>query len=263
MYLVDYHLHSKYSMDSEEEIINICNKAVEQRVSEIAITDHVELQNPTTFPNFKAREAEIVRLNKFFGERLTVKSGMEIGQAHRFKKEAENIFASVHMDFVIGSLHETEQFGSHAKISFTKSNIESFFEAYFDELLQLARYTDYDVLGHITLPFRYIPDDLLVTYSPEHYFDKYDELLKTVIARGKGIEVNASGLRTKLQVTMPPLSLLKLYRQLKGEVITIGSDGHSCRSALYGIDECVNLLREAGFEHYSTFVNRSCEMIDL
>ena len=59
----DYHLHSEFSFDSSEKIENICKKAVEEGISEIAVTDHAELplRENAPWPDFE-RRAEIIRV---------------------------------------------------------------------------------------------------------------------------------------------------------------------------------------------------------
>ena len=42
MFLIDYHMHSKYSFDGKEEICDLVSSAKAHGISEIAITDHVE-----------------------------------------------------------------------------------------------------------------------------------------------------------------------------------------------------------------------------
>ncbi|MEI3374940.1 MAG: PHP domain-containing protein [Coprococcus catus] len=43
MYLADYHMHSKYSFDGSEELDTICQTAIRRGLSEIAITDHMDI----------------------------------------------------------------------------------------------------------------------------------------------------------------------------------------------------------------------------
>ena len=97
----DYHLHSEYSMDSREKIENLCVKAVSEGIREIAITDHAEMQKPEELPDFKTRIEEIKRLNHCFDGSVLVKSAMEIGQAHRYSNESENLISNHYFDFII------------------------------------------------------------------------------------------------------------------------------------------------------------------
>ena len=51
-------------------------------------------------------------------------------------------------------------------------------------------------------------------------------IFKTIIPKGKGIEVNTSGFAYGLDSAMPSIDILKLYKELGGEIITVGSDAH-------------------------------------
>ena len=83
-----------------------------------------------------------------------------------------------------------------------------------------------------------------------------DEILKNVIARGKGIEVNTSGLRQGIGATMPGLRTLKRYRELGGTVITVGSDAHRPQDVGADLDGAAKLLKEAGFTKTCSFERR-------
>jgi len=260
---IDYHLHSEYSMDSREPLKNIHDKAVSEGMEEIAVTDHAELQSPEDLPDFRRREAEIQSLNENASGILTIRSGIEIGQPHRFVQEAQSLLRGHSFDFVIASLHELEGFGSTAKFAFDRDSAPFFFAQYFKELRDIAAFSDYDVLGHVTLPFRYVPDALMAEFHPLRYRREYEDIFRIVIGRGKGIEVNTSGLRTKLKETMPGLDLLRCYHSLGGNVITVGSDGHSCRSAFLGIKEGMEMIRKAGFQSCAVFSQRIGKQVTI
>ena len=52
------------------------------------------------------------------------------------------------------------------------------------------------------------------------------KILKIVIQDGKGIEINTSSRRYGLKDSTPSRDILKLYKELGGKIITIGSDSH-------------------------------------
>jgi histidinol-phosphatase (PHP family) len=59
--------------------------------------------------------------------------------------------------------------------------------------------------------------------------------------------------------TMPPVSLLRLYRECGGEIITIGSDAHQKEYVGLYQKEAGELLQEAGFNYLTTFTCRKPE----
>ena len=254
----DYHLHSEYSFDSSEKLEKICRKAVEEGLAEIALTDHTEfpLRESAPWPDFARRDAELETCREKFGARLKILSGTEKGQPWRdAEREAE--LSAVGLDFIIASVHELDGFSDPRSYPYSRENAEAFVNAYLQQMTHMAQICDYDVLGHVTWLFRFFPAEILEEFPPERFREGYEGLFRAVIERGRGIEVNCSGLRMPtIGKTLPSLPLLKLYRELGGEIVTVGSDGHSCRSAFSGLEEGYEVLREAGFSFAAAFESR-------
>ena len=259
MKLFDYHLHSSFSFDSEEQISNICEKALECHVAEIAITDHIEFpqSEKAPWPDFTARERLIEENRQKYKDRLEIRSGAEIGQGWKEPERMREIIDREQFDFVLASVHALESCANPRSFQFTKMNLLPFFQEYFQQMKEMAEYCDYDCIAHVTYLFRFVPKELLQEFPPEYYERDYRELFEIIVSRGKGIEINCSGLRMpNLQTTLPSPQILKLYRQCGGTVITIGSDGHSCRSAFSGVGYGMKVLKEVGFQTVSCFKKR-------
>ena len=100
-------------------------------------------------------------------------------------------------------------------------------------------------------------------YSYEKFQDVIDEILKALIARGKGIEINTGGLKYGLGHPNPTEAILKRYHKLGGEIITIGSDAHAPEHVAYDFDKVPGILREAGFKYFTVFKKRQPEFFLL
>ena len=72
-------------------------------------------------------------------------------------------------------------------------------------------------------------------------------------SKGKAIELNTSGLRQVLGDTMPNFHLLKRFRELGGEYVTLGSDAHKAEELGEGIPRAMEMLEEAGFEYRTVY----------
>ena len=111
--------------------------------------------------------------------------------------------------------------------------------------------------------------DLIKRYDQEgeYPFEKIkpvvEDILKIVIADGKGIEVNTSAKRYGLKDTMPSRDILRSYKNLGGEIITIGSDSHKPDQLGYGIYEAQELLKDIGFQKICTFEKMNPIMHEL
>ena len=118
--------------------------------------------------------------------------------------------------------------------------------------------------GHLDYAIRYAPNGPH-TYEYSEYQDVLDEILKTIISKGKGIEINTSNLREGLTFTNPTADVVKRYKELGGEIITVGSDSHQQDSAGVGCGFNVarQILLSAGFKHYNVFSNRTPIALNL
>ncbi|MBR2742391.1 MAG: histidinol-phosphatase HisJ family protein [Clostridia bacterium] len=264
MYLIDYHTHSHNSFDGYISVDRIVSRAVELGIRELAVTDHYEcsdLRTPMAY-DFEKSEGEIVEARKKYGDKIKLLYGVELGQMH-FEPELCKLFcARNRFDFVIGSVHNLKNDLDLYFVEYDAENSKSLFDEYLSELYALAANADYDVLGHITYPLRYIKRDGQAI-DLNDWAGRLDEILKAVIDRGRGIEVNTSGLGGLLGDTMPPFSLIKRYRELGGEIITAGSDAHKRAHVGSGIEEALKMIREAGFEYITTFEQRKPSFVKI
>ncbi len=155
------------------------------------------------------------------------------------------------MDFVILSVHQAEDQEFWTQDFQKGRSQKEYHERYYEEMLQLVReYQDYSVLGHMDLIVRY---DKKGRYPFEKTGPLVLEILKKVIEDGKGIELNTSYHRYRLTDTTPSKDILKLYRKLGGEIITIGSDSHKPSHLGTYIEEEKELLKSLGFRFFCTY----------
>src|SRR5699024_12321500 len=88
----------------------------------------------------------------------------------------------------------------------------------------------------------------------DHNFnDLNQQNLKKIIHKGKRIEVNTSSYRYWMTSGMPRVDILKLYKELGGEIITLGSDSHTETTLAYQFEQTLATLDELGFKYIATF----------
>ena len=137
------------------------------------------------------------------------------------------------------------------------------YREYFESILEnLEVYSDFDVYGHIDYVVRYGPTQDK-NYSYHQYKEIIDEILKVLISKNIGLELNTAGLKYGLSFAHPQVEVLKRYRELGGEIITVGSDGHKPEHLAYDFHKVPDILEEAGFSYYTIFKNRKPEFIKL
>lgn len=253
-YLSDYHLHSKYSFDSSQTIEEIIIKAISMNLSEICLTEHISFDpndKSYNFFNFTDYENEIEELSNKYSKEIKIKKGLEIGEYHLYKKEFDNFFKEHNLDFIIGSIHNLNK--KSLRLNILENGLNNSYEAYFKEVLKFVQIGDFDVLGHLDVIQRYAFKDGGVYNLDDYKYYIYD-ILKVLVSRGKGLEVNTSGLYNNL--LFPKLEILQIYKDLKGEILTIGSDAHISNRVGDKINYTYDLIKNLGFKYVFTYDNR-------
>lgn len=266
MYLVDYHLHSKYSFDGNHELCDICETAISRGLSEIAITDHMDIYSNKPYEHIldcKSLYKELADIKAKYEGRLKVLIGTELGQPQANRDEARKFMEDYSFDFVIGSIHNMVNDKDAYDYDYTKTDYHEVFDMFLDWTKVLASDYEYDVLGHITYPSRYVYEQTRVRVDISEYLERYEDILKTVIGRGCGIELNMSGFARGSNDAMPGLELLKMYHDLGGEIITVGSDAHVLDHVGTVTARGYEMLKEAGFKYITVFEERKPEFIKI
>lgn len=271
--LSDFHIHSTCSSDAHDTMSDMANAAFERGVSVMCFTDHVDLDDyETGLPADNCLElwaqikSEYAKVLKTAPKGLEVKLGIELGEAHHDLALAKEISAAAELDFVIGSLHNLRNTPDFSMIRYiSMADCKQYLAHYVEELLELAALDCYDVMAHIGYTRRYmLRDGFDLKLGMKNYGDELSEVFRILIANGRGIEMNCSGLRNAgIHDTIPSFSVIRRYRELGGEIITVGSDAHCTADAGVGNARGLELLAEAGFEYYTIFRNRKPEFIKL
>ncbi|WML33034.1 histidinol-phosphatase HisJ family protein [Clostridium sp. OS1-26] len=265
-YLYDYHIHTTYSTDGNNTIFEVCKSAVEKGLKEIAITDHFEpTRGNENYSEYKPYDyiLEIEKAREIFKGKLKIKIGIELGQPHHYMNSSKAIVNSIPYDYVIGSAHKLSDDTDFSEFDYNNVLLENACSTYINELKQLVSRADFDCVGHMDLIKRYSTDIYKRRVSLLTQQELLEEVFDTLISMGKGIEINTSGLRQAPKETMPGIDVLKFYRELGGEILTIGSDSHYAQDVAKGLDVAIENAREAGFKYLTTFSNRVPEFIKI
>lgn len=256
-YISDYHMHSHHSFDAVQTIEQAAKKAVFEGLDEICFTEHVSMdpedKSYSTF-EFEDYKNEIERVREDFKGRLNIKIGIEAGEPHLYAQDFNTYYNEHELDFIIGSVHNLKRKGLNTNLR--ENGVEATYKNYFEDVLNLAANGDFDVAGHLDLVQRYAYKFNGV-YKFNEYKDIIYDILKTLIQNGKGIEINTSGYSTGL--LFPKLEILQMYKDLKGEIITVGSDAHNFDRVGEHVARMYALLGDLGFKYVFTFDKRRPE----
>ena len=274
--LVDLHTHSSFSPDAESLAEEMCARAEELNLFAYGISDHCDVnfweeisdKNITDFSMYGSGEYSLKSIEKVSALKEKypfLLCGIELGQPLQNKEKAEKIASDSRLDYIIGSQHMNKGLDDFYWLDYDKmdgSQIDKILKDYFVQLLEMCRWGKFDILGHLTYPLRYIcvkgrNVDL------KDYEDIIREIFRTVIENGKGIEINCSGLRQEYGKTFPDAEMVKLYKNLGGEIITLGSDAHNCKDLGKGIKAGAEIARNAGFKYIACFRNHQAEFVKI
>lgn len=258
MYLADYHTHSTCSDDGHNTMTEMARAASGAGLDEICLTDHLDVVNwlgkQVEQHDWSAAAAQYAAARQTLGGRVKIQLGVELGQATEDFARAERFLKDAPpLDFIIGSLHNLSwDYGrkdfctlEHVDEAFAREIIAT----YLAEMLELARWGKFSVIGHLTLPLRYLNENLGMHMTFAGFEEQLAAVFETIIPKGIGIELNTNRGNTPL----PDAGVLRLYRDLGGELITLGSDAHTPEFVGCAIRDRQALLRSLGFSYFMTY----------
>lgn len=259
MYLADYHTHSGISHDGRMTISEMAERYLAAGFDEFCVTDHMDTLDPRTlernpaFPWMELERQYRAACAAFEG-RIRIRLGVEIGGAPWESAHTERLMAQApELDFTIGSMHMLSQaYGNIDLSAFAPADETAARAGIRDNLtqvLELARWGKFSVLGHLTLALRYLNEKRGFQLTIDGFEPEVAEIFRTLIQNGCGIELNTN----RGGAPLPSAKWLRMYRELGGEIITLGSDVHGPAHIGFGIREGQALLRECGFRRFCTF----------
>lgn len=264
--LWDTHMHTHFSGDSDANSLEMIRSARNKGLSGICFTDHLDIDYPEN------PELFLVDLSAYFQELhslqaksydLPVLIGLELGLQPHLAQELSSLPALHPFDFIIGSSHVVHHQDPYYSEFYIGKTEDEAYREYFESILEnLAVFDCFDVYGHIDYIVRYGPNTN-THYTYEKFSDIIDEILSILIAKGKGIEINTAGFKYGLGHPHPTEKVLKRYRDLGGEIITVGSDAHKPEHIAYDFAKVPEILKNAGFSYYTVFKNRKPEFHKL
>ena len=255
----DVHMHCGFSNDSETRPEDMVESAIAKGLSVICFTDHYDKDNldwgDEAIFVVESYFQKMMALQEEYRDRIDIRIGAEIGMQPYLAEYYQNFMAQHPFDFVIGSVHSVLEHDV-ALDFFQKHSDPEGYKIYFEEMLQdVQKIKSYDVLGHLDYIVRY-SNQGSKGFNLNDYMDIIEEILKQVIAHGKGIEMNMSGLKYGLGAPHPQPEIIKRYRELGGEIITVGADGHIPEHIAYDYHLADDILKSCGFKYYTEFKGR-------
>ena len=256
----DYHLHTEFSGDCKTPVRELIRSARSKGLSEICITDHYDHDFPENISevsfdlDFESYFRTLRELRDELAPDFSLKIGIEQGLMRTTCEDLAD-FSSRYpeLDFIICSTHVVDGFDPYYPEYFEKWGEKGGYRRYFEEILYtVEHFEDYSVYGHLDYILRYGPTKA-DNFNVNDYLELFEAIFKAIIGKGKGIELNTGSLYRGMDFAHPHPELLTMYRELGGEIITLGSDSHDTEHVAYRFDQGAKLLKALGSSWYCTY----------
>lgn len=261
----DFHLHTCHSGDSSAPMEAMILQGMARGLDTMCFTEHNDFEYPDTpqgipgsifLLNTDSYLYDFLSCKEKYAGQIKLLFGVEMGLQAQLMSQDASFAKSRGFDFIIGSSHLCNgKDPSYLPFYEGRTQKEAYGEYFLSILENIKKHSDFDVYGHLDYVVRYGPDRDK-NYSYEEYSDIFDEILKLLIEKGKGIEINTGGLPKGLRDLHPCRGILKRYRQLGGEIVTIGSDAHDTHRIAADFDKAADALLDCGFRYYTVFEKR-------
>ncbi len=261
----DSHIHSNYSPDSRADIEKTIEIACEKGGYGIAITDHLELGGDDwdfCRVNIPKSVEKVNSLKEIYKDKLIISTGVELSQSTYYPDRSKEMMGKLKVDFILGSCHGLKG-EPDLMLTLPDRDIHSMLEGYFQVVEDIATYEDVDIMAHLTYPLRYVVGNFGIAVDMARYMERVERILEIIIKRGLALEINTSGYRQAIGVPMPSMDIARLYYNMGGRLITLGSDSHRSQDVYHSFDRASAELKEIGFTHYCYFVNRQPKLLEL
>lgn len=262
MITADFHTHSSNSADSKTPMSEQIESAISKGLTHLCLTEHMDMDFPAEkygmdfFLDTESYINDFKSNSEIYGDRINLLFGVELGLQPHLTDRHEEYINKYPFDFVIGSAHLCDGIDVYYPEFYDGRTEKEAYRRYFEyELECLNTYMNFDVFGHLDYIVRYGPNkDKFYKYSDHQ--DLIDAILCKLINTGKGIELNTSEWNKGNKNPNPCKDILLRYKELGGEIITIGSDAHISNNIGGNFDKATDLLTECGYSYYCTFANR-------
>lgn len=274
--LYDNHNHSQFSFDGGRTSVGkTVNSAIGKGLAGVCFTDHCDFfvppmkakheeYVPEVF-DVEARNSEIDKVNAKCPQDFHVFKGIEIGvqkserdkiAAHLEKYSFDEIIASVHY------LDDTDPFwGGYYEGKTWRYAYGHYLETLYDEMVWLG--DRFDIMGHYDYVTRYAPyPECSILYKD--FPDILDSMLRYLAENGKALEINTKTYQDfKGRTPVLDKNILMRYRELGGEIISLGSDSHDADRVGFNFERTAALVRRCGFRYLAHFDKRKPVMLPI
>lgn len=254
--MFDFHMHSIVSFDGHDTPETMARAALAAGLREICFTDHVD-DDPKGIITTQCFDINVYNTAYSGLEMpgLVIRRGVEFGMLPGNQQTVRDYLSRQQFDFVLGSVHYADNEDVYYPPYWNGRTVFEGERKYLeDTLLCVQTHDDFDVLAHLTYisKARFHPTHTPVDYRQHR--EIVDEILKVLVSKDKGLEINTSGV-DRCGDFLPGDVYLRRFKELGGEIVTVGSDAHRANRVGQYTDRACETLKEI-FGYVCTFADR-------
>ena len=272
--LFDNHNHSNFSFDgSMTSVYASAATAAEKGLGGLCFSDHCDFSLPAdkrqdgpTVPevfDVKSQQEEIDRVQALIPQ-IKILKGIEVGMEKSTRDQIRQHLDTHKFDQIIASVHYLDDtdpwYGSYYIGKEWKQAYGHYLETIFEEMTWLK---DFDIMGHLDYVVRYAPYPV-TSLRYRDFGDIIDEMFKFLIYEGKALEINTKSYQDYSgRLVSLDADLLLRYREMGGEIISLGSDSHECSRVGESFNEYAARLKALGFRWTAHYEKRNLVQVPL
>ncbi|MBQ2875207.1 MAG: histidinol-phosphatase HisJ family protein [Bacteroidales bacterium] len=273
--MFDNHNHSQFSFDGQRTSVEASARAaLSAGLGGICFSDHCDHYVPPMKASFEdlkpeyfnvaEQQAEIGRVQDLLGEGVKILKGIEIGMYEECHEQIRNVLDSNSFDQVLASVHYIQQtdpyYGGYYEGKDWKQAYGGYLETIYKEMTWLG---DFDIMGHYDYIVRYAPYPV-TSIRYRDFSDIFDEMFRYLIYEGKALEINTKSYEGhRGRIVELDHNVLLRYRELGGEIISLGSDSHEPSRVGAGFPHFAGLLKSLDFRWTAHYEQRRLVQLPL
>ena len=265
----DCHVHTTLSHDGKSSIEEYLNIAEEKNVDEITFTEHYDIydgvETKLTTPDVDKNKEEYLKRKD--DSKVKTNFGIEIGLRPESFPKIRNMVISHDFDQIGASIHILKGIDiSKTPKYFEERTIKEAYIEYLDEEIECANkyYYEFDTFCHLDHIVRYGSNTpQKIDLNDDDYRDRIDTILRILIRKDKGLEINTSGFRYGVGQPHPCFDIIKRNKELGGKIITVGSDAHQAKDLASHFEIVYQMLETVGYDEVAIYHHRKPDFVKI
>ena len=265
-FVSDAHVHSDNSYDALDPTIKLCEQATKIGLYSVTITDHCNCNEYVQRESRRAiRQAffQVKKAQHVFQDLINVLTGIELGQPTHNLSAAFDALAQTDFDFVLAGIHKLRNSTVFSKVKFTNDNVNNILMRYFDEIIDLITWGNFDSLAHINYPLKFISQETQLHIDNNSISKKIQVITLELAKHKKALEIDDYMLTATPSSPLSVGSILSSFKKAGGKNITFGSNAHSYKNIGDGINLGLTAALKFGFSHFTLFKNRAPHLVPI